>query len=179
MKILCPKETCCSLFDLNVDRLWDKGIRGLMLDIDNTIARHHIETVTPEQKDWVHKAKERGFRICLVSNALPQRVQAFSHQFDIPGVPNALKPLPRAFLKGLRYLSLPANEVAMVGDQLFTDVFGANRLGLYTVLVDPFAKKEPLHTRLIRSLEFWVLYRQAHKGLLTKEEVQRREVGRK
>jgi hypothetical protein len=98
-----------------------------------------------------------GVRLAIVSNGRPRRVATVSRALDVPGAALVGKPWPRAFRRGLEVLDLPASDVAMVGDQLFTDVAGARAAGLRTVLVRPLSSAGLPHTRLLRRLERRVL----------------------
>ena len=168
MKLLIPDAIYPSVLDVDLADLRRRGIAGLLVDIDNTIVPWGNPQIDQALVEWIRRAKAEGVRICLVSNALPERTKSFADLLDIPAVPRAMKPLARAFRRGLALLGLPPEQVAVVGDQLFTDVFGGNRLGLLTVLVNPLSTTELGMTKIMRRLERKALGRLARLGLIDK-----------
>ena len=177
MKLLLPKQVYNRITDIDLDQLRKRGISGLLLDLDNTLVRYDSEELDQEFKAWIIKAKSEGFRICLVSNGRPKRVIHFAKMMDIPAVISAYKPTRSPFLRALELLDKEAAEVAMIGDQLFTDVLGANRLDIHTILITPLGKNEFSTTRLVRRLERRMLNRVVKKGLLAAEIINRRNEG--
>lgn len=143
-----------SLWSVDVDTLLRIGIRGVILDLDNTIVDWNESWLRPEVRAWMAAAKERGLRFCLVSNALRgERVMQVAEDLGICAVLRAGKPLPGAFRKGMKALGTDPPSTCAIGDQVFTDIVGASRLGLVTVLVPPLSPREAPHTRLIRLIE--------------------------
>jgi HAD superfamily phosphatase (TIGR01668 family) len=144
---------------IDLEKLKRLGIRGLVVDLDNTLVAWSAYEVPLEVTEWIKTAKNLGFSICIVSNALEDRVAYFSKLFAIPGISRAQKPRRGAFRSALEALGLKKEEVAVIGDQVFTDVWGGNRLGLYTILVRPVSPREFFTTKIGRVLERWVLRR--------------------
>ena len=160
LKLLQPKEIVSRLEDINLQRLKARGICALLIDLDNTVVRRDHDLFTPEAKGWLERAREMGFKICIVSNNSTRRVQNLARQVGVPFVHRAVKPLRRPFYRAMKLLGVSAAETAVIGDQLFTDVLGGNRAGLYTILVEPLPGKEFWATRLIsRRLEKLVMAR--------------------
>ncbi len=159
LRKLTPHLMVKRLPDVSLDFLWEKGIRGLIIDLDNTLVPWGGFEFPPGVKSWVKEAQERGFKIFLVSNALEERVNHFRESLGIPGISQAQKPRGGAFRLALQEMGLEKNQVAVVGDQLFTDVWGGNRLGLFTILVSPVNDEEFFFTRLVRRIERRVLKR--------------------
>lgn len=147
--------------DLYVDNLWDVplthlkevGIVGILLDLDNTVTNWNGMQVSAEAQSWVQSAQDQGFKLCLLSNNGPRRVLPIAEKLQIPFVAEAGKPRRQAFRQAIQLLDLPREQVAAVGDQLFTDVLGGNRTGIYTILVTPLDKVEFLGTRFMRKIE--------------------------
>jgi len=108
---------------------------------------------------WVATAKAQGFGLCLVTNAPPHRTERMAARLGVPGVPRSNKPLTGGLRKGLELLGLRPDQAAMVGDQIFTDVWAGNRLGMYTILVRPISQQESILTRVKRPLERLLLAR--------------------
>jgi len=133
------------------------GIRGLIVDLDNTLLGFRETELGREHIEWVAQAHERGFRIVMLSNNFSERVNTLARQLGVSCIPNALKPLPFGFLRAKRRLQLRRREIAVVGDQLFTDVLGGKMCGLYTILTEPIEAKDFAITRLFRFFERMML----------------------
>ncbi|WP_017872500.1 YqeG family HAD IIIA-type phosphatase [Candidatus Caldatribacterium saccharofermentans] len=154
-----PRLFVNDLWEINLEELKGLGIRGLIVDLDNTLVAWNAYDLEERVLQWVEEAKSQGFAICIVSNALKERVTYFSKLLAIPGISKAQKPRRGAFRAALQELGLSQSEVAVIGDQVFTDVLGGNRLGLYTILVRPISRREFVTTRLGRIVERWILRR--------------------
>ncbi|MDQ0286513.1 HAD superfamily phosphatase (TIGR01668 family) [Desulfofundulus luciae] len=163
-KLLYPKLYVAKLFDIDPAELQKKGIRAILLDLDNTIVPRDQDCCPDEIMQWIKKAKKHGFKLCIVSNNSPARVQALASSLAIPAVYRAVKPARRPFIQAMKLLGVTPGQTAVIGDQIFTDVLGGNRLGLYTILVVPLPGREFWATRLFsRRLEKVVLRRLARK----------------
>lgn len=161
-----PKAYISSLAEVGPDFFIDKGIKGLILDLDNTIIPWKAGFMEPSMADLLKQFREAGLSLCVVSNALNKRVENLLKPLGIPGIARAVKPRRRPFKTALKILGTEAKETAVVGDQIFTDIFGGNRLGLYTVLVVPISKKEFIGTRIVRLIEKRLLNRLSEKGII-------------
>ena len=139
--------------EIGLERLWDLGVRGIIVDLDNTLVAYRESTVAPELADWVRAARRRGFGVVLVSNNWSQRVAAIGLHLDVPTVPHAMKPLPAAFLRALRVLGTPRAQTVVVGDQLLTDVLGAKLMGMRAILTEPLTEYGFITTRILRVIE--------------------------
>lgn len=167
MRILSPDQLLNKVTDIDLADLKAQGIKGLLIDLDNTLVRWDSQELAEEFSEWLTKARSEGFKMCLVSNGVPRRVRHFASLMDIPAVIPAFKPLSAAFRKAIKKLELSPKEVAMIGDQVFTDVLGGNRLGIHTILIKPLSTKELKSTRLVRKLERRVLNRLVKKGYIS------------
>lgn len=174
--LLCPNECVHSVTDIDVDRLWRKGIRALILDLDNTLLGWESDDIPAKAREWVEGAKARGMRLCIASNGTKSRVQALARELDVPAISKAIKPRKRPFRRALKILDVPPHETAVIGDQIFTDVLGGNRMSLYTILINPVSKKELRTTKLVRRVENRVLTRLTKKGLIDKAHIERRRL---
>lgn len=159
MKLLYPDRRCESIYQINLKELKEKGIRGIIADLDNTLVAWRSETIPPSLIDWLKRINDEGFKLCLLSNAGGKRAERMGKLLKLPVIAPALKPSRTAFEKGVKILKLSAEEIAVVGDQVFMDILGGNRAGMYTILVRPISKREFIGTRLIRLLERLVLLR--------------------
>ncbi len=151
--MLRPDGHAASLVDVGIEALWQRGWRGIVLDLDNTCCAYHKPELAEGVAVWVGAARERGFRIVMVSNNFSERVAATGAKLGVATVPNALKPLPFGFLRALRLLGTPRRETVVIGDQVFTDVLGAKLLGLRSVLTEPLVPHDFPLTRVLRFLE--------------------------
>ena len=128
----------------------------MLADLDGTLVGDHQHDVASSVTAWVDDLRAAGIGVCIVSNSGPARVAPVAAVLDVPYVAHAAKPLRRGIDAGLRALARPANDVALVGDQLFTDVWGGRRSRLLTILVEPRSADQTLLTRLKRPLEWLV-----------------------
>jgi uncharacterized protein len=148
-----PNRFAARLHDVPHEELESAGIRGLIVDLDNTLLGFRETELAAEHLAWVAEAHHRGMRIVMLSNNFSQRVTSIADQLGVRCIPNALKPLPFGFMRALRYLDLPRRQVAVVGDQLFTDVLGGKLCGLYTILTEPIETKDFPITKFFRYFE--------------------------
>ena len=145
------------LADIRPESLTVQGVRGLILDLDNTLLGFGASAPSPENQAWVAAARAAGLEIVLLSNNFGPRVAEIAGGLGLRGIPNALKPLPLGFLRAKHALHLRAREVMVIGDQLFTDVLGASLCGMRAILVEPIEDRDFPLTRLFRRLERLVL----------------------
>jgi len=151
-----PDLRFASVEQIDVPTLASRGITGLLADLDGTLVGDHQDDVASSVTAWVGGLRAAGIDVCIVSNSGPARVAPLAAALDVPYVAHAAKPLRRGIDAGLRVLARPANDVALVGDQLFTDVWGGRRSHLLTILVAPRSDDQTLLTRLKRPLERFV-----------------------
>ncbi len=135
------------------------GIRAVMVDLDDTLVASNSPDITSSFHDWVGSLKAADVPLLILSNGQPRRVRQWSQTLGVPGLALVGKPFWFGFRRGLTLLGSQAFETAMVGDQLFTDVLGANLAGLTSVLVTPLSAGGLPHTRAARKLEAALLRR--------------------
>jgi HAD superfamily phosphatase (TIGR01668 family) len=162
--MLRPKLVVETLSDVESGMLRARGIRGVLVDMDDTLLASREERIPEAHSGWIRTLAAEGYVVALLSNGEPARVARVAAELDVEGLSLSGKPFPWAYRRGLRMLGLPADEVAMVGDQVFTDVFGANLAGMTSILVRPLSAGKWLHTRLARHLERLVLRGGDHGG---------------
>ena len=155
--MLRPTAFARSLAEVSIEALRSQGVRGLMLDLDNTLVAFDQAEPHPEFIAWIHRAQAAGMRLVLVSNNFGPRARGIAGLLGIACVPNALKPLPSAFGKALALLGTPKDATMVIGDQLFTDVLGARFFGLRCILTEPLANRDFITTRILRFFERLVL----------------------
>ncbi|RJF73367.1 MULTISPECIES: YqeG family HAD IIIA-type phosphatase [Deinococcus] len=163
MNLLRPADLIDHVQQITPEFLAARGLRGLLLDLDNTLIPYRSYQENTEVVRWAHDLQDAGIRLYLLSNATGKRADFWLSRLAFAGVGMAGKPHPRAFQRGARELGLPPEQVGMVGDQVFTDVLGGNLAGLHTILVRPLADNGLPHTRAARLLERQVLGRYGHR----------------
>jgi len=169
-EILKPKVYVDSICNIDLKKLKKvKKIKGIIVDLDNTLVAWGKKEVSQRIIDWVKEAKRLEFKLCIVSNTNSKRVAEFAKIFNIPYHSKYFKPFSIAFNNGLKILDTKKSETVVIGDQIFTDIWGGNRLKLLTILVAPIAKKDSLGTFLHRNFEkisisFWL-----RKDIIKKE----------
>jgi uncharacterized protein len=136
-------------------RTWD--IRGLVLDLDNTIVPWHTSDLRPSILKWLAGLVQGGVRSCLLTNNYGKQASVVARALGTPLVLGALKPVPFGYRRSLEHLQIEARHALGVGDQLYTDVLGAKLAGMRAVLVRPIGRREFPTTRLMRILERPVL----------------------
>ena len=148
-----------TVYELDTRVLKNKGIKAIIVDIDNTLVSW--DTKVPDEKviELVCKLVAEDFKICILSNNSKKRVEEFNKSLNLPAIHKAVKPSKIAFRRAMKLMDSDVETTAVIGDQLFTDVLGGNRLGLFTVLVSPISDKEFIWTRIVRMLEKSVLKR--------------------
>lgn len=156
--LLCvPEAEAESVGAIRAEDLEARGIRGIVLDLDNTLAPWNGSELDPEAAGWVRAMAERGFRFCIASNTRrPRRLRRLAEQLGVLHVERCGKPGPRGFRDAMAAMGTQPEETTVVGDQIFTDVLGGNRLGLHTILVRRLTRKEFPGTYLSRLCE-WVV----------------------
>lgn len=157
MEKLKPTYTIESVTKIPFVLLERDNIKGLIFDVDNTISTMG-KGITTECFKWIKEAKSLGYKICILSNSLNyKKVKKIMQDLDVFGLYFAKKPSTKGFEMALSLLELKKEEVIMIGDQIFTDVWGANRFGIKSILVKPLSKKEGPFTLLKRPLENIIL----------------------
>ena len=143
-----------SIYSINIEKLKEKkNIKGIILDLDNTIIPWDTKHLDEKVISWIELLKKSGMKICLVSNT-HYNITSIVNKLDIPYLYSRYKPWKWPFLKAMKIMNTSSKETAVVGDQIFTDVLGGNYLHLLTILVCPLSQSDSLGTALItRTLE--------------------------
>lgn len=153
LRWLRPASQVPAVVDIDLIALQTRGIRGIILDLDNTIVPWGSREVSPLLAGWISRARDAGIRLCIVSNNMGGRVTRIAATLGLPIVTGALKPRRKALRRALSVMGTTPEATALVGDQLLTDILGGNRLGVHTILVRPQARREFVVTRLARLVE--------------------------
>ncbi|CAM3440488.1 YqeG family HAD IIIA-type phosphatase [Marinicrinis lubricantis] len=161
-----PSLKVQTVFDIPMEELFRQGYKAVITDLDNTLVGAKDPLATPKLLSWLKELESAEFKVLIVSNNNETRVATFANPLGLPFIHSARKPRLSAFRHALSILGSSPKETIMIGDQLMTDVFGGNRMGLYTVLVDPVSMAdEGFGTRINRRLEKFVRARLRKKGL--------------
>ena len=148
--VCCPHRYAHSVLEVRPEELAERGIEGVILDLDNTLVRWAREELTDDILAWVESLRAAGIKFCLLSNSvLSRRVERVAQVFGCPNIRKAQKPRPDGFHRAMRAMNTTVTTTAVIGDQMFTDIIGGNRVGIYTILVKPIAKREFVYTRLV------------------------------
>lgn len=152
-----PDEIQDSTYEIDFERLYQQGIRGVLFDIDNTLVEHGADA-TPRAVALFQRLKEIGLNSCLISNNQEERVLRFNKEIGTNYIYDAHKPSGKNYRKAMEIMGTNLSNTIFVGDQLFTDVFGAKRIGMKNILVRPIDPKEEIQIVLKRYLEKIVLH---------------------
>ncbi|QUI23820.1 YqeG family HAD IIIA-type phosphatase [Vallitalea pronyensis] len=153
LKRLFPSIYVNSIYDIKFEELYNEGYRGIIFDIDNTLVSY--DTKHPDERivTLMEMLKGVGFNVALVSNNNRIRVQTFNEKLQLKAYHKALKPMTRKIKIAMQAISTDRSNTILVGDQIFTDIYGGNRLGLKTILVIPISEKEEWITKIKRNTE--------------------------
>ncbi|MFZ3576470.1 YqeG family HAD IIIA-type phosphatase [Virgibacillus sp. DJP39] len=170
LKKFLPNEHVKQVFDIHPSKLKQKGIKGIITDLDNTLVAWDVQDATPEIINWFKQMKDYDIKVTIISNNNQERVKIFSEPLDAPFVYSARKPLSRAFKTAAKQMGLNKQDIVVVGDQLLTDVLGGNFAGFYTILVLPIVQTDGKITQFNRKIERRILNYMRKKGKITWEE---------
>lgn len=152
-----PDEYLDSTYEIDFDLLYKKGYRGVIFDIDNTLVPHGAPADARAEALFSH-LESIGFSCCLLSNNQRTRVELFNKNIGVNYIEDAHKPSVKSYQKAMKMMGTDTENTLFVGDQLFTDVFGARRTGIHSILVKPIHPKEEIQIVLKRYLEKIVLH---------------------
>ena len=153
MAIFCPDCFVDSVLEISPKTLRQKNIKSIFIDIDDTLTGHGSPIIDEKITDWINLITSNGIKIILVSNNFKNRVEKFAKKISLPFVYFSCKPLPLGFFWALRKARVKKNEAVVVGDQLFTDILGANLFGMKSILVEPRSKSKTISLKIKRFIE--------------------------
>jgi len=151
-----PYEYVESVFSIDYDKLYNKGYKGIIFDIDNTLV-HHGEDSTKEIDELFQSIHNIGLKTLLLSNNGEKRIEKFLKNIDSLYISNAEKPTTTNYLKAVEMLNMKKNEVLFIGDQIFTDIYGANKSGIDNILVKYIQNNDETKIGIKRNIEKIVL----------------------
>lgn len=156
-KCFFPDEYLDSAYEIDYNRLYEEGYRGILFDVDNTLVPHGAPA-DGKARELFQKLKELGFACCLLSNNKKERVEPFARAVGASYIEKAGKPSVEGYRRAMEELGTDPGNTIFIGDQLFTDIWGAKNTGLRNILVKPIHPKEEIQIVLKRYLEKIVLY---------------------
>ncbi len=150
---LYPKLYLNNVKEINISTLKKYNLKGLILDIDNTLIDYNKNLLEGAEK-WAENLKQQGIKLCILSNSNHKnKVENVANKLNIPYIYFAQKPLKKGFNKAKEILKLEPNEIGVVGDQILTDVVGANKSNMFPILVKPIDEKDIFITKIKRPIE--------------------------
>ena len=158
-----PKIYQESIYTINYQKLKKKGVKCLLFDLDNTCIPYRSTTPIKEVKYLFTKLTKEGFKVIIFSNSPKRRLDKFA-SLGVDYNYSSKKPLPRSFYKILKKYNFKKEEVCIIGDQLITDIYGGNKVGIITCLVNPISTEELLITKLSRKIESIIIKKFKNKN---------------
>lgn len=153
MALLLPTVAVETLLDVTPELLASMGVDTVLLDVDNTLAYHGSQEPFPGTVEWTHELRHRGLRVIILSNNFAKRVAPFAAKYDLPFLSFSIKPLPIAYFRALHKLGARREQAVVIGDQIFTDVVGANLSRMKSILLTPRGEEKGFSIRVRRALE--------------------------
>ena len=156
-----------SVYDIDYSKLKNRGLKCLLFDLDNTLVFPSVKEPTNELRGLFNKLKE-DFELVIFSNSPNKRLKPFASELDVKYSHSSRKPFKKKFLKFIDESEYELEEIAIIGDQLLTDILGGNSVGITTILTDPLTKKDLIVTKFNRFLENIVIKQLLKKNLFNK-----------
>lgn len=147
-----------SIYSISPEQLKSQGIKAVLVDLDNTLIAWNQLEATEDSLRWIKKIKESGLKVMILSNNSGGRIQKVAEILEVEYVARSMKPMTGAFKQAEKKLGLTADEMVMVGDQLITDILGANRYQLRSILVKPLLASDAWNTKLNRFIEMKIMH---------------------
>lgn len=151
-----PTDYFTSTYAIDFEKLYKMGYRAVIFDVDNTLVEHDAPA-DDRAKELISRLKDIGYQICFLSNNGEERVKMFNDEVNCQYIYKAGKPLPKGYNSAMELMGVAKEETLFVGDQIFTDIWGANNAGIRSILVQPIAKHEEIQIVLKRIPEKWIL----------------------
>ena len=165
MDIFLPDKYYKNIYEINYLQLKDDGIKCLLFDLDNTLVPPNVKKPNKKLRDLFDNLKEQDFKVIIMSNSNRKRLTPFKDELVVDCSASSFKPSKTKFLKILKEYKFDLSQTAIVGDQLMTDIFGGNRVGVTTILVNPISKNDFTVTKFNRKLEKTIEKKLRKRGL--------------
>lgn len=165
MALFLPTAAVDKVTDITPELIYRMGGSALLLDVDNTLALHGSQIPFPGTVEWAGRIRAAGIQVIIMSNNFEKRVAPFAARYGLPFLSLSLKPLPLAYLRAIHRLGVKRSQAVTVGDQIFTDVFGANLARVKSVLLSPVEEESSFSFVVRRALERPIRRRIKKSGL--------------
>lgn len=153
LELFKPDMYVKDIYSIDYNKLKSYGIKCILFDLDNTLVPYHKKKPSRKIKDFIEKLKDMGFKVIIISNSNKKRLTPFKNLLEVDCSASSKKPLQGKFKKVLVEYKYSQSEVAMIGDQIITDIYGGNNMGIFTILVKPINNKEAIFTKINRNIE--------------------------
>ncbi len=153
MALFKPDFKLHRITDIGGELLGKFGIKGLILDVDNTLSTHHGTVLVDGLEEWISEMNSLGIKLIILSNSKEKRVAPFAKNLGLDYLSLGMKPLPFGYFRAAKKLNLKRRNIAIIGDQLFTDSLGAHLSGVKSVILDLIEPEPMLSFRIRRFLE--------------------------
>ncbi len=157
-----------SIYTIDYSKLLNKGIKCLLFDLDNTLVPVIDKIPTEKLKELFSNLQKMGFKVIIFSNSTKKRLKPFKEELNVDCCAFARKPQKTKFLLIMKEYNFNVNEVAIIGDQILTDIVGGNKVGILTVLVNPISNKDFFITKFNRFRERMIMKKLRNKNLFSK-----------
>lgn len=157
-----------NIYTIDYAQLYSRGIRCLLFDLDNTLATIYEKKPTIEVMNLISELKNMGFRIIIFTNSPSKRAEPFKNTLEVDCCPLACKPFSKKFLSIINIYGLKFSEIAIIGDSMMDDIFGGNKIGITTVLIEQLGPKEYFLAGIKRKSEKKIIKKLRDRGLFTK-----------
>ena len=154
-----------SIYDVDYKKLKSNGIKCILFDLDKTIVPYNIKAPNKKVMDLFKQIKSLGIKIIIFSNSGKKRLKPFKEMLEVDCCPRAFKPSPKKFVAIIDGYKYALDEVAIIGDQLLTDILGGNRVGITTILINPISKKDHIVTWYNRLREKGIIKKLSKKDI--------------
>lgn len=151
--MLFPDYYYESVFMIPYQELWQKNIRGLIFDLDNTLATYDTARPPAKVTALMRRLKKMGFQVCLLTNNTGKRMRLFNEHLGLPAIPNAMKPFTKGIKRAVAEMGITREEAVIIGDQLFSDIWAGKNAHITTILVKPISHKDMITVGFKRMLE--------------------------
>lgn len=157
-----------SIYTINYTKLKERGIRNLLIDLDNTLVPINIKEPNEKIQELFHDLKNQGFQIVIFSNSPKSRLKPFKDILEVDCCARACKPKAKKFMTVMDSIQGTVSETAIIGDQMLTDIKGGNRVGITTILINPISEKDQIFTKFNRFYERKIMKKLRDKNLFVK-----------
>lgn len=157
-----------SIYSIDYEKLKENGIKCLLIDLDNTIVPISVKKPNKKIKDLFKKLEQIGFKVIIFSNNTKKRIKPFKDELIVDCAFKCKKPRQKKFLLIMKEYKYSISEIAIIGDNIITDILGGNKVGITTILVNPISNKERIDTKVLRIYEKNIINKLTKKELFKK-----------